>query len=182
MQAFPLTPEQTVLCRQMADLAGLGGFIVDLATGRCLWCADEVARIHGLALADCLELLSAAPALLARIDPEDRERYRAARAAATEPAAALRAPISPAPRRRDDPGRQGDRRSSGRSGNRAAAPGRRAAGRDRAPRDGGGAGAGQRAAGAPKRRRAACGQRGGAGRRGGGQGEPGSLPARRPKP
>ncbi len=84
MQAFPLTPEQTVLCRQMADLARLGGFIVDLTTGRCLWCADEVARIHGRSVADCLELLSAAPAQRARIDPADRAGYEQARAQATK--------------------------------------------------------------------------------------------------
>jgi PAS domain S-box-containing protein len=82
MQAFPLTPEQTALCRQMADLAGLGGFIVDLTTGRCLWCAQEVARIHGLSVADCLELLSAKPALLARIEAADRRHYEKARAEA----------------------------------------------------------------------------------------------------
>ena len=79
MQEFPLTPEQTVLCRQMADLAGLGSFIIDLKTGRCLWCADEVARIHGLPVADCAEMLSALPAQLERIEPEDRESYRSAR-------------------------------------------------------------------------------------------------------
>lgn len=84
MPEFPLTPEQTVLCRQMADLAGLGGFIVDLTTGRCLWCADEVARIHGLSVADCVALLSAEPALLERIDPEDQKAYRSARAGAAK--------------------------------------------------------------------------------------------------
>jgi PAS domain S-box-containing protein len=84
MHAFPLTPEQTALCRQMADLAGLGGFIVDLTAGRCLWCADEVARIHGLQVADCLDLLSAAPALLERIAPEDRDGYEKARAKAIQ--------------------------------------------------------------------------------------------------
>jgi PAS domain S-box-containing protein len=71
-----------VLCRQMAALARLGGFIIDLASGRCLWCAEEVARIHGLAPAECAALLAANDALLERVDPEDREAYRAARAAA----------------------------------------------------------------------------------------------------
>jgi PAS domain S-box-containing protein len=82
VQEFPLSPEQAVLCRQMASLGGLGGFIIDLASDRCLWCADEVARIHGLAPAACAALLGAADALLERVDPEDREAYRAARAAA----------------------------------------------------------------------------------------------------
>ena len=84
MQDFTLSPEQTVLCRQMAGFARLGGFIIDLASGRCLWCADEVARIHGLAPAECVALLGAADALLERVDPEDREAYRAARAQAIE--------------------------------------------------------------------------------------------------
>jgi PAS domain S-box-containing protein len=84
VQEFPLSPEQTALCRQMASLAGLGGFIIDLTSGRCLWCAEEVARIHGLSLAECTALLGAEAALLERIDPEDRDSYRAARTAAAE--------------------------------------------------------------------------------------------------
>jgi PAS domain S-box-containing protein len=82
VQEFPLSPEQTALCRQMASLAGLGGFIIDLTSGQCLWCADEIARIHGLPPADCSALLSAEAALLERIDPEDRARYQEARARA----------------------------------------------------------------------------------------------------
>jgi PAS domain S-box-containing protein len=82
VQEFPLSPEQAVLCRQMASLGGLGGFIIDLASDRCLWCADEVARIHGLAPAACAALLGAADALLERVDPADRDAYRAARAGA----------------------------------------------------------------------------------------------------
>jgi PAS domain S-box-containing protein len=82
VQEFPLSPEQAVLCRQMASLGGLGGFIIDLASDRCLWCADEVARIHGLAPAACAALLGAGDALLERVDPADRDAYRAARAGA----------------------------------------------------------------------------------------------------
>lgn len=77
MGAFALTPEQTVLCRQMASLARLGGFIVDLTDGRCLWCSDEVARIHGRSVADCADLLSGAE--LEWVHPDDQGRYRAAR-------------------------------------------------------------------------------------------------------
>ena len=79
MEELPLAPEQMAWCRQMADLAGLGAFIVDLRSGRCLWCADEIARIHGLSVADCIQLLSDLPALLERIDPEDRDAYASAR-------------------------------------------------------------------------------------------------------
>jgi PAS domain S-box-containing protein len=84
VQEFPLSPEQTALCRQMASLAGLGGFIIDLTSGQCLWCADEVARIHGLSVAECTALLGTSAALLERIDPEDRDSYQAARTAAAE--------------------------------------------------------------------------------------------------
>jgi PAS domain S-box-containing protein len=84
VQDFTLSPEQTVLCRQMARLAGLGGFIIDLTSGRCLWCADETARIYGLPSRECAALLGAEPALLERIDPADRAAYRAARAEAIE--------------------------------------------------------------------------------------------------
>src|SRR5919106_1610449 len=69
---------------QMAGLAGLGGFIIDLTSGHCLWCAEEVARIHGFSMAECTALLSAGAALLERIDPEDRARYQQARAQAAE--------------------------------------------------------------------------------------------------
>jgi PAS domain S-box-containing protein len=84
MEELPLSPEQTAWCRQMAGLAGLGGFVIDLRSGRCLWCADEVARIYGLPVADCIELLSGVPALLERIDPEDRDAYARARTQATK--------------------------------------------------------------------------------------------------
>jgi PAS domain S-box-containing protein len=82
MREFELTPEQTVLCQQMARLARLGGFIVDLTAGRCLWCSDEVARIHGLPVADCAALLGSEQRLETWIHEDDRERYRRLRATA----------------------------------------------------------------------------------------------------
>ena len=85
MKEFPLSAEQTALCRQMARLAGLGGFILDLTGNQCLWCADEVARIHGLSVEECTALLGVEAALLKRIDRPDRARYRKARAAAADP-------------------------------------------------------------------------------------------------
>ena len=85
MREFPLPAEQTALCRQMARLAGLGSFIIDLTSGHCLWCADEVARIHGLPVAECAAALGAGSAWLERIDPADRARYQDARAGAAEP-------------------------------------------------------------------------------------------------
>jgi PAS domain S-box-containing protein len=80
-----LSAEQTALCRQMARLAGLGGFIIDLTSGQCLWCAEEVARIHGLGARECAAALGAGAARLERIDPADRARYEEARAGAAEP-------------------------------------------------------------------------------------------------
>ena len=85
MPEFSLSVEQTALCHQMARLAGLGGFIIDMTSSNCLWCADEVARIHGLGVAECTASLGAGAAWLERIDPADRARYQEARAGATEP-------------------------------------------------------------------------------------------------
>jgi PAS domain S-box-containing protein len=84
VQDSTLSPEQTVLCRQMARLAGLGGFVIDLANGHCPWCAEETARIYGLPPDECAALLCAEDALLERVHPADREAYRAARGAAIE--------------------------------------------------------------------------------------------------
>jgi PAS domain S-box-containing protein len=80
MPEFELSPEQAVLCQQMARLARVGGFILDPASGRCLWCSDEVARIHGLSVTDCAVVLSSDD----RVEPDDRERYRQARAGARD--------------------------------------------------------------------------------------------------
>ncbi len=85
MRDFPLSAEQTALGRQMARLARLGGFIIDLRSGHCLWCADEVARIHGLPVAECAESLGLGAAWLERIDPADRALYLEARAGAAAP-------------------------------------------------------------------------------------------------
>ena len=85
MPEFSLSAEQTALCRQMARLAGLGGFIIDMASNHCRWCADEVARIHGLGVAECAAALGAGATWLERIDPADRPRYQEARAGAAEP-------------------------------------------------------------------------------------------------
>ena len=84
MPEFELSPELTVLCRQVARLARVGGFVLDPAAGACLWCSDEAARIHGLAVADCAALLSSEERLERWLHAEDRERYRQARAAARQ--------------------------------------------------------------------------------------------------
>jgi PAS domain S-box-containing protein len=84
MSDLALSPEQLVLCRQAARLANLGGFVVDLATARCLWCSEEVALIHALPVGDCAQLLSAEERTLRWLHVDDRERYRQVRAAAQD--------------------------------------------------------------------------------------------------
>jgi PAS domain S-box-containing protein len=76
MLEHELTPERRSIFQQSARLARLGAFIVDPAAGGCVWCSDELARMHGLPKAACLELLGA-EARLALIHEGDRERYRA---------------------------------------------------------------------------------------------------------
>jgi PAS domain S-box-containing protein len=82
MSEHELTPEECrSVVRQSAALAGLGTFIVDLATGRCLHCSEQLARLHGLTVKRCKALIGG-DAQLERIHCDDRERYRAALAEA----------------------------------------------------------------------------------------------------
>ncbi|HEX5077995.1 MAG TPA: PAS domain S-box protein [Geminicoccaceae bacterium] len=81
MPEHELTPECRSIIRQSAALAGLGAFVVDLGSGRCLYCSEQLARLHGLAGERGAALIGGA-AQLERIHPDDRERYRAALAAA----------------------------------------------------------------------------------------------------
>ena len=81
MLEHELTPECRSIVRQSAALAGLGVFIADLGTGRCLYCSEQLARLHGLPVERCKALI-ASDAHLALIHPDDRERYRAALAEA----------------------------------------------------------------------------------------------------
>ncbi len=74
-----LTPECRSIFRQSALLARLGVFIIDLGSGECLYCSEQLARMHGLSVERCRALIGSA-AQLERIDPDDRERYRAAMA------------------------------------------------------------------------------------------------------
>jgi PAS domain S-box-containing protein len=76
MLEHELTPECRSIFQQSARLARLGVFILDLAADRCVYCSDELARMHGLSSAACLELIGT-EARLALIHEGDRERYRA---------------------------------------------------------------------------------------------------------
>jgi C4-dicarboxylate-specific signal transduction histidine kinase len=80
MAELALSPEQAVLDRQAARLANLGGFVLDPAGERCLWCSEEVARIHGLPVADCAALLTSTERLERWVYADDRARYRQLRA------------------------------------------------------------------------------------------------------
>jgi PAS domain S-box-containing protein len=77
MLEHELTPECRSIFRQSAELARLGVFIVDLGTDRCLYCSDQLARMHGLPVDRAMALIGT-DAQLALIHPDDRERYRAA--------------------------------------------------------------------------------------------------------
>jgi PAS domain S-box-containing protein len=81
MLEHELTPECRSILRQSGALAGLGAFVADLAGGRCLYCSEQLARLHGLTVERCMALLGS-DAHLERIHPDDRERYRAALAKA----------------------------------------------------------------------------------------------------
>ena len=72
-----MTPEQLALCRQMASIARIGGFVVDETAARCLWCSDEVARVHGLSVDAAAALLASPARLEAWIHADDRDRCRA---------------------------------------------------------------------------------------------------------
>ena len=81
MPEHELTPECRSMLRQSAALAGIGAFVVDLDSGRCLYCSEQLARLHGLR-GYCGAAPLGGAAHLERIHPDDRERYRAALAAA----------------------------------------------------------------------------------------------------
>jgi PAS domain S-box-containing protein len=81
MLEHELTPECRSILRQSATLAGLGAFIVDLGTERCVYCSEQLARLHGVPVERCMALIGS-DAHLDLIHPDDRERYRKALAEA----------------------------------------------------------------------------------------------------
>jgi PAS domain S-box-containing protein len=76
MLEHELTPECRSIFRQSAALAGLGVFIIDLGTKRCLYCSEQLARMHGLPVERCMALIGS-DAHFDLIHPGDRKRYRA---------------------------------------------------------------------------------------------------------
>jgi PAS domain S-box-containing protein len=69
-----LTDLQKLLARG-AELAKLGYWVWDETRDRCLYCTEEVARLHGLTVTEFLEVLGSNETIVQRIHPEDRQRY-----------------------------------------------------------------------------------------------------------
>ena len=153
MLEHELTPECRSIFRQSAALAKLGVFVVDLASGRCLYCSEELARLlgvrdRGLHGADRRRRLC-------RADPPRRPRtLPLGLDGGARPRRPLPGRLPHSRRRRRPP-------ASARDGRAGGARCRRASGRLRAGRERGEAG---RAA----HRRAAARQGGGRSRRAGG--------------
>ncbi len=69
-----LTDLQKMLNRG-AELAKLGYWAWDEANDRCVYCTEEVARLHGLTVADYYGVLGTNVNIAERVHPEDRQRY-----------------------------------------------------------------------------------------------------------
>jgi PAS domain S-box-containing protein len=69
-----LTDLQKMLHRG-AELAKLGYWAWDDSIDRCIYCTDEVARLHGLTVEEYHSLLGSNVSIAQRIHPEDRQRY-----------------------------------------------------------------------------------------------------------
>ncbi len=65
------------LWRSAAGLASLGHWIWDDTTDRCLFCSEELARIHEMSVDEYLRELSNLPGVYNHIHPDDRPRYQA---------------------------------------------------------------------------------------------------------
>ncbi|WP_207485369.1 PAS domain-containing sensor histidine kinase [Arenibaculum pallidiluteum] len=70
--------ERETLLRHAAAMAKLGYWVWDETEDRCLHCSDELAAIHETTPEDYIARLGTTPALMERMHPEDRERYRVA--------------------------------------------------------------------------------------------------------
>ncbi|HWA44319.1 MAG TPA: PAS domain-containing protein, partial [Hypericibacter adhaerens] len=69
-----LTDLQKLLSRG-AQLAKLGYWAWDEADDRCLYCTDEVARLHGLTVEEYYNVVGTNVNVAQRVHPEDRQRY-----------------------------------------------------------------------------------------------------------
>jgi PAS domain S-box-containing protein len=69
-----LTDLQKLLNRG-AELAKLGYWAWDEANDRCVYCTDEVARLHGLTVEEYHGVLGSIVSIAQRVHPEDRQRY-----------------------------------------------------------------------------------------------------------
>jgi len=69
-----LTDLQKLLNRG-AELAKLGYWAWDEANDRCVYCTDEVARLHGLTVKEFYGVLGSNVSIAQRVHPDDRQRY-----------------------------------------------------------------------------------------------------------
>jgi PAS domain S-box-containing protein len=69
-----LTDLQKMLSRG-AELAKLGYWAWDEVNDRCIYCTEEVARLHGLTVEEYYRLLGSNMNIAQRVHPEDRQRY-----------------------------------------------------------------------------------------------------------
>ena len=74
--ALDVAALQERLWSRAAVLASLGHWIWDDVTDRCLFCSEELARIHEMTVAEYMELLGAQGRVYEHVHPDDRERYR----------------------------------------------------------------------------------------------------------
>lgn len=71
------------LLRHATQMANLGYWIWDDIENRCIYCSDQLARMHGVSVEEYLAEFGADKAILGRIHPQDRARYRDTLARAT---------------------------------------------------------------------------------------------------
>jgi len=62
--------------REAATLAKLGHWVWDDISDCCVWCSDEIARMHGVSVAEYITLTSSRKADTTWVHPEDRDFYR----------------------------------------------------------------------------------------------------------
>ena len=70
-------PKTDALYRETERLAKLGHWEWDEVADRCIYCSEELARLHGVSVAELLDRATSLEADLEWVHPDDRQRYRA---------------------------------------------------------------------------------------------------------